>query len=178
MNALTVNGKQLTIDNVEILGYNDSIIDLRPMSDWIIAPKSVSTITVINDNTVICNGIAGWNELIYRTLTVNETGSYTLSLKWTAPNGLDFWSYSSSERQFGLWFDTTLNVNTTDTYEGARSQGILMQNADNFSSIHKEQTATINLTAGVTYYVWLSYSTLADYKEQPITYEELTLTKV
>lgn len=163
---------------LEILGYDERIIDLRPMSDWSIAPKSVSTLTVTNDNTVICNGVGDWNELIYRTITVNDTGSYTLSLKWTAPNGLDFWSSTVNMRQFGLWFDTSLSIDYTGGYEGARSQGILMQNADSVSSIHKEQTATINLTAGVTYYVWLSYGTLEDYKEQPITYEEITLTKV
>lgn len=155
-------------------------ISLLPLSSWTIAPKSSSTITVTNNNTLNVNGIGNWNELIYTRFQPAESGTYTFYLKWNAPNGIDFWNSSSSAsyRQFGMWFDTSLNISYSSGYEGNRSQGILMYDHDNTSAISLEQTGTLNLDANTNYYVWLSCGTLEDYKLQVFNFTEARLVKV
>ena len=153
-------------------------ISLLPLSSWTIASKSSSTITVSNSNTLNVNGIGNWNELIYTRFQPAETGSYLFSLKWNAPNGIDFWSGSSSERQFGMWFDTSLNISRTNYYEGDRSQGILMYDHDNTSAISLDQTGTLSLDANTNYYVWLSCGTLEDLKLQVFNFTDARLVKV
>ena len=155
-------------------------ISLLPLSSWTIAPKSSSTITVTNSNTLNVNGVGGWNELIYTRFQPAESGTYTFYLKWNAPNGIDFWNSSSSAsyRQFGMWFDTSLNISYSSGYEGNRSQGILMYDHDNTSAISLEQTGTLNLDANTNYYVWLSCGTLEDYKLQVFNFTEARLVKV
>lgn len=175
--------EQLVLSNLTIQGHPIGIfrepdpVNLLPLSSWTIAPKSSSTITVTNDNMLNVNGIGNWNELIYTRFKPEESGTYTFSLKWNAPSGLDFWSGSSSERQFGMWFDTSLSISTVSTYEGARSQGILMYDHDNFTEISLEQTATLNLDKNTNYYVWLSCGTLEDLKLQVINFTEARLVK-
>jgi len=163
--------------------FAESGINLLPMSAWTIAPKSVSnnTINVTNNNTLNLYGVGNWNELIYRRYQPTESGNYTFSLKWNAPTGLDFWNSNSSDsyRKLGVWFDTSLSINTTNTYEGSRSQGILMYNHDNWgTAISMEQTGTVNLNSNTNYYIWISLGTLEDYKSQIITFTEMKLTKV
>lgn len=155
-------------------------ISLLPLSSWTIAPKSSSTITVTNNNTLNVNGIGNWNELIYTRFQPAESGTYTFYLKWNAPNGIDFWNSSSStsQRQFGMWFDTSLNISYSSSYEGNRSQGILMYDHDNTSAISLEQTGTLNLDANTNYYVWLSCGTLEDLKLQVFNFTEARLVKV
>lgn len=155
-------------------------ISLLPLSSWTIAPKSSSTIIVTNNNTLNINGIGNWNELIYTRFQPAESGTYTFYLKWNAPNGIDFWNSSSSStyRQFGMWFDTSLNISYSSGYEGNRSQGILMYDHDNTSAISLEQTGTLNLDANTNYYVWLSCGTLEDGKLQVFNFTEARLVKV
>lgn len=155
-------------------------ISLLPLSSWTIAPKSSSTITVTNNNTLNVNGIGNWNELIYTRFQPAESGTYTFYLKWNAPNGIDFWNSSSStsQRQFGMWFDTSLNISYSSGYEGNRSQGILMYDHDNTSAISLEQTGTLNLNSNTNYYVWLSCGTLEDLKLQVFNFTEARLVKV
>lgn len=154
-------------------------INLLPMSDWTIAPKSVSnnTINVTNSNTLNLYGVGGWNELIYRRYQPTESGTYNFNIKWAAPTGLDFWSGSSYQRQLGVWFDTSLNI-SNDNYEGNRSQGILMYDHDNWgTAISLEQTGTVTLDSSTNYYIWISLGTLEDYKSQIITFTEMKLEK-
>lgn len=180
--------KPLTISsNLTIQGhpvglfYDDPTppgISLLPMSSWTIAPKSSSTVTVTNNNTVNINGVGNWNELIYTRFQPTESGTYTFYLKWNAPNGLDFWSPNSSTSNLGVWFDTSLYINRTYSYEGNRSQGILMYNHDNTSAISLEQTGTLTLNSSTNYYVWISLGTLEDYKLQIINFTDMRLVKV
>jgi len=155
-------------------------ISLLPLSSWTIAPKSSSTITVTNNNTLNVNGIGNWNELIYTRFQPAESGYYTFYLSWNAPNGIDFWnsSTSTSYRQFGMWFDTSLDISYSSGYEGNCSQGILMYDHDNTSAISLEQTGTLNLDANTNYYVWLSCGTLEDGKLQVFNFTEARLVKV
>lgn len=153
-------------------------ISLLPLSSWTIPSKSSSTITVTNDNTLNVNGVGNWNELIYTRFQPQESGTYTLYLKWNAPNGIDFWSSSRGNRLFGMWFNTSLDTSRTWGYEGDRSQGILMYDHDNTSAISLEQTGTLNLNANTNYYVWLSCGTLEDYKLQIFNFTEARLVKV
>lgn len=153
-------------------------ISILPLSSWTIAPKSVNTMTVTNDNTLNINGIGNWNELIYTRFQPEETGTYSLSIKWNAPNGLDFWSSSVDNRQFGIWFDTSLNISIYYGYEGSRSQGILMYDHDDTNPISLEQTNTLTLDSGTNYYVWLSCGTLEDNKLQVINFTEIRLLKI
>lgn len=174
--TLTIKGRPIG------LFYDDPTppgISLLPMSSWTIPSKSSSTVTVTNDNTVNINGVSSWNELIYTRFQPQESGIYTFYLKWNAPNGIDFWSsWSSSDRQLGMWFDTSLDINRTHTYEGNRSQGILMYDHDDTSAISLEQTGTLNLNANTNYYVWLSFGTLEDYKLQVFNFTDVRLVKV
>lgn len=181
--------EELVLSNLTIQGHPVGLfypdpepvgISLLPLSSWTIAPKSSSTITVTNNNTLNVNGIGNWNELIYTSFQPQESGTYTFSLKWNAPNGIDFWNSASSAtyRQFGMWFDTSLSINTTSTYEGNRSQGILMYDHDDTSPISLEQTGTLNLDANTNYYVWLSCGTLEDLKLQVFNFTEARLVKV
>ena len=154
-------------------------INLLPMSSWTIAPKSVSnnTVTVIDDNTLNLYGVGNWNELIYRRYQPEESGTYTFSIKWNAPYGLDFLSPNTSNGYLGVWFDTSLNISRTSGYEGSRSQGILMYTQDISTSLSLEQTGTVNLDSSTNYYVWISLGTLEDYKTQRITFTEMKLEK-
>lgn len=169
----TINGRPC--------GFNipDPGINLLPMSEWTIAPKSISnnTITVTNNNTLNLYGVGNWNELIYRRYQPEESGTYNFSIKWTAPLGLDFWSPNSSTSYLGVWFDTTLNISRTYTYEGNRSQGITMYREDNSNPITLEQTETVTLDSSTNYYIWISLGTLEDLKTQIITFTEMKLEK-
>jgi len=167
-----------------LIKFNNYVLDapkppiyLTPMTSFTWPSMSDGCFTV-NGNTVTCYGVGGWNEVLYKTLTVEESGDYTLELDWTSSTGLTFWSGASYQRKFGLWFDTSLNVNYDGGYQGAMAQGILMQDYNDTSVITKSQTATISLTAGTTYYVWLSYSVLDDNRNQTIEFTKCKLTKV
>lgn len=149
---------------------------LTPMTTFTWPSMSNGCFT-INSNIVNCYGVSGWKEVLYKTVTVAETGDYTLELDWTSSTGLTFWSGASYQRKFGLWFDTSLNLTLDNNYQGAMAQGILMQDYNDTSVITKSQTATLNLTAGTTYYVWLSYSVLDDARNQTIEFTKLKLTK-
>lgn len=158
-----------------------TVINLKPMSGWTIAPVSVEAGVqfTLTDDSVTLYGVGGWKELLYTTITVEESGDYKFDLDWTAPQGLDFWSRNSYERYFGMYIDTSLN--TTDDlagYPGARSQGIVMYDHDNFNEINMSQSTTVHLNAGTTYYVWLSYGTLEDLKNQEVIFHKVTLTKL
>lgn len=160
----------------------DPYIDLLPMSSWTIAPKSSSTVWVTNNNTVNINGIGGWNELIYMTYIPYESGTYLFTLKWNAPS-IDFWnndqsSYGESQRHLGVWFDTSLDIDSSYSYEGSMSQGIWMYDHDTSSPVSGNQTANLTLTADTMYYVWISLGTLEDYTEQSITFTEMNIRKV
>lgn len=153
-------------------------LSLLPMSSWTIAPKSITnnTVWVTDNNTVHINGVGDWNELIYTTYTPAKNVQYELTVKWNAPS-LDFWNSqaSTSLRQLGVWFDTELNLYRTNSYEGSMSQGVLMYDHDTLNPVSIEGTSTINLTAGTTYYVWISLGTLEDYKEQTISFTDIRL---
>ena len=168
----------LTSSRDSFVAFNpgSKYIDLLPMTTFTWPSMSNGCFTV-NNNVVTCYGVGGWKEVLYKTLTVETTGSYTLELYWTSSTGLTFWSGSSSQRQFGLWFDTSLDLTKNGDYQGAMAQGILMQDSNNTSVITKSQTATINLTAGTTYYIWFSYSVLADYRNQTIEFNRIRLVK-
>lgn len=153
-------------------------ISLLPFTNWTIPSKSVNTVTLSDSNTLNINGIGNWNELIYTRFQPEESGTYNFSIKWSAPNGLDFWSPNSSTSNLGVWFDTSLDPSRTYSYEGNRSQGILMYNYDNTSAISLEQTGTLNLNSSTNYYVWISLGTLEDYKLQIINFTEIKLEKV
>ena len=125
--------EELVLSNLTIQGHPVGLfypdpepvgISLLPLSSWTIAPKSSSTITVTNNNTLNVNGIGNWNELIYTRFQPAESGNYTFTLKWNAPNGIDFWNSQSAStyRQFGMWFDTSLNISFVSGYEGNRSR--------------------------------------------------------
>ena len=77
-----------------------------------------------------------------------------------------------------MWFDTSLDINRTYSYEGSRSQGILMYDHDNTSAISLNQTGTLNLNANTNYYVWISFGTLEDYKLQIFNFTDVRLVKV
>ena len=170
--------RPLTIMAPRVTPPTPAGISLLPMSSWTIPSKSVNTVTVSNGNTVNINGIGNWNELIYTRFQPAESGTYTFYLKWNAPNGLDFWSPNSSTSNLGVWFDTSLDINRTYSYEGNRSQGILMYNHDNTSAISLEQTGTLTLNSSTNYYVWISLGTLEDYKLQIINFTDVRLVKV
>lgn len=162
----------------------DPYIDLLPMSSWSIAPKSQTkpTVWVTNNNTVNIAGIGGWNELIYMTYIPYESGTYLFTLKWNAPS-IDFWnndqsSYGESQRHLGVWFDTSLDIDSSYSYEGSMSQGIWMYDHDTSSPVSGNQTANLTLTADTMYYVWISLGTLEDYTEQSITFTEMNIRKV
>ena len=172
--------KPLTIMAPRVTPPTPAGISLLPMSSWTIPSKSSSTVTVTNNNTVNINGVGNWNELIYTRFQPTESGTYTFYLSWNAPYGIDFWDSSSgsSNRQLGMWFDTSLDINRTYSYEGSRSQGILMYDHDNTSAISMNQTGTLNLNANTNYYVWLSFGTLEDYKLQIFNFTDVRLVKV
>jgi hypothetical protein len=134
--------------------------------------------TVI-DNNVNCYGINGFKELLYKTFTVNETSDYLLELDWTSQTGLTLAAPNDNYwNRFGLYIDTSLNVNYDGGYQGAMSQGIIMQRSNDTSVITKSQTATVSLVANTTYYLWLSYSILADGRNQNIDFTKMQLTEV
>ncbi len=170
--------RPLTIMAPRVTPPTPTGISLLPMSSWTIPSKSSSTVTVTNNNTVNINGIGNWNELIYTRFQPTESGTYTFYLSWNAPNGIDFWSDWSSSRQLGMWFDTSLDINRTYSYEGDRSQGILMYDHDDTSAISLNQTGTLNLNANTNYYVWVSFGTLEDYKLQIFNFTDVRLVKV
>ena len=176
--ALSFGNNLLKFGNyaLDATSVPNPFIDLTPMTTFTWPSMSNGCFTV-NGNTVNCYGVGGWKEVLYKTLTVEETGNYTLELDWTSSTGLTFWSGASYQRKFGLWFDTSLYLTYDSSYQGAMAQGILMQNSNNTSVITKSQTATISLTAGTTYYVWFSYSVLADERNQTIEFTKLRLVK-
>lgn len=150
----------------------------RPMTTWTKASKSNNTL-IITNNRVQIKGVANWNELLYRTFSTTAAGTYKLSMDWTAPNGLTFWSKTASYRNCGLWVSTTLTASKTNSYEGPTGTGILMQNSNNTSKITKSQTANISIQANKTYYLWFSFGTLADgVSNMYIDFNKLTFEKV
>ena len=152
--------------------------DYRPMTTWTKASKSTDTL-IITDNRVQIKGVTLWNELLYRTFSTTAAGTYKLSMDWTAPNGLTFWSDSASYRNCGLWVSTALTTATTNSYEGPTGTGILMQNVNNTSPITKSQTANISIQANKTYYLWFSFGTLNDgVSNMYIDFDKLTFERV
>ena len=151
--------------------------DYRPMTTWTKAPKSTNTL-IISGNRVQIKGINFWNELLYRTFSTTAAGTYKLSMDWTAPNGLTFWSDSASYRNCGLWVSTSLTATMNNTYEGPTGTGILMQDVNNTSPITKSQTANIPIEANKTYYLWFSFGTLNDgVSNMYIDFDKLTFEK-
>lgn len=145
---------------------------------WTKPPKSTDTL-IITDNRVEIKGVTFWNELLYRTFSTTEGGTYKLSMDWTAPNGLTFWSDTASHRNCGLWVSTALTATQTERYEGPTGTGILMQNVNNTSPITKSQTANISIQANKTYYLWFSFGTLNDgVSNMYIDFDKLTFEKV
>jgi len=160
-----------------IWGKIEPPILLTPMTTFAWPSMSNGCFT-INGNTVTCRGVNGFKELLYKTFTVEESGDYTLELDWTSPTGLtlaapndDYWN------RFGLYIDTSLRINYDGGYQGAMSQGIIMQRSNDTSVITKSQSTTVSLTANTTYYIWLSYSILADNRNQTIEFTKLQLVK-
>lgn len=152
--------------------------DYRPMTTWTKPSKSTNTI-IINDNRVQIKGTGGWQELLYRTFSTTAAGTYKLSMDWTAPNGLTFWSNAASYRNCGLWVSTALTATQTARYEGPTGTGILMQNVNNTSPITKSQTANISIRANKTYYLWFSFGTLNDgVSNMYIDFNKLTFVRV
>lgn len=152
--------------------------DYRPMTTWTKPSKSTNTLT-ITDNRVQIKGAGGWQELLYRTFSATAAGTYKLSMDWTAPNGLTFWSNQASYRNCGLWVSTSLTATQTARYEGRTGTGILMQNVNNTSPITKSQTANISIQANKTYYLWFSFGTLNDgVSNMYIDFDKLTFERV
>lgn len=160
--------------------------DLGPFNTWTIPPRCTDCLTYFGDNTVRLYGKGGYEEVIDRSLTVDESGTYKISYDYDIPVIKYYSMYESDVMHFGIYISTVQPPQIGgDLYQYARYSRGNCNGADIVGNSAQTQYPgsghieyEYTLSANTTYWLWLPFGNCEDNMEMFFTFKNIRLTKV
>lgn len=156
--------------------------DLGPINTWTIPSTTQDVVSYSSEDTISLNGKGGHYETCYKAFTVERSGQYTISYDYNLPT-VNFYGTDTKYMHFGIFISTNEppggNMSTYADYTSGNCNGyeICGPSSQNNSPGVGSASFTYNLTADVTYYLWIPMMNLADGVQTYLTFTNLKWTE-
>ena len=156
--------------------------DLGPINTWTIPSTTTDVVSYSSEDTISLNGKGGHYETCYKAFTVERSGQYTISYDYDLPT-VNFYGTTADHMYFGVFITTNVppggDMATYSAYSTGNCNGYVIcgPSSQNNSPGVGSASFTYNLTAGVTYYLWIPMMNLADGVQTYLTFTNLKWTE-
>ena len=156
--------------------------NLGPINTWTIPSTTTDVVSYSSEDTISLNGKGGHYETCYKSFTVKRSGQYTISYDYNLPT-VNFYGTNADHMYFGIFITTNEppggDMPTYSAYSTGNCNGYVIcgPSSQNNSPGVGSASFTYNLTAGVTYYLWVPMMNLADGVQTYLTFTNLKWTE-
>lgn len=152
--------------------------NLGPLNTWTIPSTTTDVVSYSSENTIRLKGKGGHYEICYKAFSVEKTGTYTISYDYNLPT-VNFYGTNAEHMYFGIFITTNQppggDMATWSAYSTGNCNGYAICGPSSQYNTPGEGHVeyNYNLTAGTTYYLWISMMNLADGVETFLTFTNL-----